>query len=333
MEPETSRRLDYFRILATFFVVGIHTNSGLSSPEGIRFNISLGLDVLYRTAVPGFYLLTGYLLVDRADYTASFFYGRLQKIMPAWFFWSVIYLVYRVAFLGNSISILSGIRCLWVGDTYYHFWFMYSLLGLYLSLPVLKFFCNAAGIPKILIAAAIFFVLNIMLVDLGNWAIVSGFSFVPAAQFPGFSQSMLLALLGWWLKRWKPKNIHLVAGTLGFVVLYSLAFAVAVKKCGEANSYSADAHVPTLILPMSVLLSMVVLHAPGQTPQLRLLRPLSDASFAIYLAHPLIYEVLVAPWSRTLLGLVPGAEAVFTFSVTAGFVSAVRMIPLLRRFS
>ena len=253
--------------------------------------------------------------------------------MPAWVFWSAIYLIYRAAFLGNSISVLSGIRCLWVGDTYYHLWFMYSLLGLYLSLPVLRFFCNAAGISKSLMAAAIFFVLNIMLVDLGNWAIVSGFSFAPATQFPGFSQSMLLALLGWSLKRWKPKNIHLVGATLGFVVLYSLAFVVAVKKCGEANSYAEDAHVPTLILPMSVLLSIIVLHVPGQTPKLRLVRPLSDASFAIYLAHPLIYEVLVAPWSRTFLGLIPGAEAVFTFCVTAGFVSTFRMIPLLRRVS
>ena len=72
MGSETSRRLDYFRILATFFVVGIHTNSGLSGAEGIRLNISLGLDVLYRTAVPGFYGSSGSLVATENWFEVKF---------------------------------------------------------------------------------------------------------------------------------------------------------------------------------------------------------------------------------------------------------------------
>jgi surface polysaccharide O-acyltransferase-like enzyme len=327
--PESSARLDFFRILCTLFVVGIHTNTALRAGKSVAFPLSLAMDIVYRTAVPGFFLLAGFLLIDKADYTTKFFKNRMQRIMPGWMFWSVIYLVYRVVGQENRISLVSGVRCIWVGDTYYHLWFMYSLFGLYLCLPILRFFCNASGVRKSLIAASLYYFLDVVLVDLGDWAKITGFSFVPAVTFGAMSQAMFLALLGWSLTKWTPQLPQLRAALFGFLFLFLLVFSVAMYTSESGETFVVDSHRATFLLPMSILFFVLVLHSPFRPCRNAIVKLLSDASFGIYLAHPLVYETCIAPWSRHSLADIPGAETVLTFALTMALIVILRKVPLV----
>ena len=52
-------------------------------------------------------------------------------------FWSIIYFVWRFAVQNEGLSLTSIIQSVETG-AYYHFWFLYMIIGLYLITPMLR---------------------------------------------------------------------------------------------------------------------------------------------------------------------------------------------------
>ncbi|MFM8477621.1 MAG: acyltransferase [Planctomycetaceae bacterium] len=331
ISSDTSNRLHYFRILCTSFVVGIHTNSTLTKGGGASVFVSSALDQLYRTAVPGFFLLTGFLLVARADCTVDFFRGRILRILPAWMFWSVVYLFYRVVHHGNQISLISGVRCIIVGDTYYHLWFMYRLLALYLSLPLIRFFCTGAGPRRTMIAAGLCFAVNEVAVDAGRFlSQASGFSCSPALSIPVMDWTVLLAVVGWTVSQHQTEVFSLRRAAAGFGAMFLTLMTLSVYSWWPDGDAAAVTYPNSLVLPMSACLFFTILRLPFALPSNRFVEELSAASFGIYLAHPLILETVVSPFLGAVADVFPMLNTAITFLVTAACILTLRRIPPLK---
>ena len=147
--------LDWLRVVATFMVVTIHVSAGII---GINYHDApttwLGANFyesLSRSSVPLFVMISGALLLgDQREISYSHFLSkRVSKIFIPLVSWSLIYYIYQVfdhwypvfsvkqfisLFLTNGISV--------------HFWFMYMILGIYLTTPIVKIFiqsCEEAG--------------------------------------------------------------------------------------------------------------------------------------------------------------------------------------------
>ena len=132
---------DLVRIISILMVVAIHSNvaylSGEQGTAGWYFVMLLTSVCL--VSVPLFFMVSGALLLDTEEVISlkPLFFKRILKQAIPFLVWSVIYVVVRI--INNKIPFtLSAFTDVLHTPAYYQFWFMYSLLAIYLLLPVLQ---------------------------------------------------------------------------------------------------------------------------------------------------------------------------------------------------
>ena len=137
--------LDLLRVLAIFAVVILHS----AAPLLVRYNdqgaarwwIGNLYDSSVRWCVPVFVMLSGALLLGQPDSLPDFWAKRARKVLVPFVFWSFVYTGWSALRGRKSGDDWFGFVS---GPVYYHLWFFYTLLGLYLVSPLLNAFLRAA---------------------------------------------------------------------------------------------------------------------------------------------------------------------------------------------
>lgn len=134
--------VDLIRVLAIFLVVVIHTSGKLTNAWGKIPESQWIIGDIYggiaRIGVPLFFMLSGYLLLPRSESLGSFYRKRVLKILIPFVAWSVLY-------IGTNCLRNPGLctrdylmQYVLLHKTYFHLWFLYSLLGIYIIMPLLR---------------------------------------------------------------------------------------------------------------------------------------------------------------------------------------------------
>ena len=89
-------------------------------------------------SVPLFFMISGWLLLPRSESLRVFFTKRMTKVLIPFVAWSFIYLFWFCGNHANQCSTNFVAQLLLVKGTYYHLWFLYSLISIYLIVPVLR---------------------------------------------------------------------------------------------------------------------------------------------------------------------------------------------------
>ena len=139
--------VDLIRTFAIVLVIMLHAATepiqiiDQMSPQGVILWWTTNIyDSLARPAVPLFVMLSGALLLQPAklgEPLRVFFKKRANRIALPFLFWGLAYFAWRFFVNGESLtanSILEGV----LTGPYFHFWFFYLLVGLYLITPVLR---------------------------------------------------------------------------------------------------------------------------------------------------------------------------------------------------
>lgn len=141
--------IDALRVLACFLVIIIHVSGPIftkSDTSSSIFLFNLGLDSFSRVAVPLFVMISGrYLINTDQAFDKTKYFKSILKILRPLFFWSIIYLSLYVVFKfikNESIDYKLLLNNLILGKPYYHLWYLYMILGIYIIVP---FFNQALG--------------------------------------------------------------------------------------------------------------------------------------------------------------------------------------------
>ncbi|MCM1066930.1 MAG: acyltransferase family protein [Muribaculaceae bacterium] len=133
---------DVMRIIAAAMVVCIHSNVYFLGKAG---DTAHWLTVMIATAlcvvsVPLFFMVSGAgnLVKDDIISTHELFRRKIPKIFLPFVIWSVIYVLVRICAGKIDGGLHPFVSLLWE-PAYYQFWFMYSLLGMYLLLPIFQY--------------------------------------------------------------------------------------------------------------------------------------------------------------------------------------------------
>ena len=125
--------LDFLRILACLGVIMIHTAGSpiyhkMVEPSTLWYSECLVVDALSRWSVPVFVMLTGFFMINPQKEISikSIFSKNILRIFAALSFWSLFY-----AYALNK-------EILPLGSQEGHFWYLGMVIGLYLSLPILR---------------------------------------------------------------------------------------------------------------------------------------------------------------------------------------------------
>lgn len=135
--------IDFIRVFSICSVITLHCIYEYyndSANKGQYFWVILGyVNELSRTGVPLFFMISGFLLLknDIPDIKA-FYKRRFSKILIPFIIYDVFY--YIIFGLLNKKDISAGgfITELLNCGSAYHLWFIYSIMFLYLAIPIIK---------------------------------------------------------------------------------------------------------------------------------------------------------------------------------------------------
>jgi len=295
--------------------------------------------------VPLFVMLSGALLLQPSKLNESirvFFKKRFNRIGYAAIFWSAVYLLWAFFVSQTPVTpdnVVNGTLYSIFSGSYYHFWFLYLIIGLYLLTPIFRAIvsCDQQKILKYLITL---------------WFI--GVAVVPVVQL----------VLGYSLN----DNLFVMGGTIGYFILgvhlqrvrvrptilyalffSSIAFTVLCTWLMHFQFYSIGRdyfffdYLAVNVIVASVTLFMILIRFPSDWPNgshplfRRLIHVISQNTLPIYLFHVIIMETLQRGYlgfklSITIMNPIIGIPIVTgaTLLITLALVLLMKKVPVLR---
>ncbi|WP_180882060.1 acyltransferase [Brucella sp. 191011898] len=159
--------IDAVRIAAAIMVVSVHVTGEYFYNGTHGWGAINIIDSFSRACVPLFFMVSGALLIPRLD-KAKKTLDRLIKFLIPLVFWSALYLVwysetgtlwgYAWNVLPPRLFSISSLQHFLMGPVVFHFWFLYTLIGLYVFLPVLQSFYSKSDETQRYIYLAAWFV-------------------------------------------------------------------------------------------------------------------------------------------------------------------------------
>lgn len=155
MSERNYKYIDCIRVFSIFMVILLHcicdyyadtANIGKSLWYVMGY-----LNELARVGVPLFFMISGYLLLDR-DITdiKAFYKKRILKIGIPFIVYDIFYYVYMSITAGKDISVSGFFAELINCGSAYHLWFVYSILFIYLLMPFLQIIVKNCDIKKLM---------------------------------------------------------------------------------------------------------------------------------------------------------------------------------------
>ncbi len=170
--------LDLVRSLGAFFVILIHVSETYAESfnllDSLNWTSAIFWNVLPRSAVPIFVACSGYILLEKQDSVTN----RIYKLIKPLVFWSLFYalLTTVLKYQTNPQLVeklfIKGAFGVWAFSP--HLWFLYMLVGLYISLPLSRLIfkhIDFKGYQSLCIA----FILNSLIYHLvTTWSFLTG---------------------------------------------------------------------------------------------------------------------------------------------------------------
>lgn len=137
--------LDEVRSLAIILVVLGHLIRFFSK-SFFTWQISSGIFSLTRIGVPLFFTVSGALLLTRKHNIKEFLEKRFKRVVLPFVFWIIVYLLAGIFIWHYSPSFDYFYQVIFGSHSFSSiFWFIWSLIGVYLLIPVLSSFIREYG--------------------------------------------------------------------------------------------------------------------------------------------------------------------------------------------
>jgi surface polysaccharide O-acyltransferase-like enzyme len=315
--------IDLLRIAATLGVIMLHTSASkwYDTPVNtFNWQIMNMYDSLVRWTVPIFVMISGVFHLHKNDTgfkdEMGIIYKKVIRIICAIVFWGVLYnglnlagkyfIKHEPITLYNIIKI-PGIIIL--GPAYYHLWFLYMLIGLYLLTPVLRCFMNNSKREHIEYILILFFIVGTCIPFtngiLNNFSIFNGKGiYFPVEELTGY--------IGYYFAGYYFANYELKEGikaSIYILAVLSLLFTIIGTAVISIYREEPTGSLYGYLLPHSMIASYGVFLFFRETfgkirfseRKIRIISKISKDTFGIYLIHALILQVFGTIGLNTLI--------------------------------
>lgn len=341
-KPQPIEWISNLRVKALFLVIILHASSPLlMDMQKAKLSDWLAADfynALSRFAVPVFVMITGALTFNKEYEIGSFLKKRLSRIIWPFLFWSLVYVGYgwydEELNFNNDIwhNVMLVLHQLKYG-AYYHLWYVYMLIGLYLIIPVLSKFVRNATEKEIQYFLVV-------------WFIVIAFSqpylshFWPQVDVRYFTGYIGYLVLGYYLAN-KPMPEKGILAPLWIFYLLCLAGITLGTYFISESTHSLSTIMYEPLGPFIILYSagvFLLIRAMPYTPP-RWLTGIRDTagnySLGIYLCHAL-FLTLMDDWGISYKLCNPYISILITafvcFALSFMLIFIVSKIPVVGKY-
>lgn len=295
--------------------------------------------------VPLFIILSGALLLQPSKIDEPirvFLKKRFNRIGLAFIFWSVIYLVWAFMVSETPLTfsnLVEGTLYSMFSGSYYHFWFLYLIAGLYLLTPILRKLV-AVSDPKLIKYAILLWFVDVAIVPIIQ--LITGYSLNETVFVVGGFIGYFI--LGIYLQRIKVRSSFLY-------LLFLLSFVFAItstwflhfrfESLGQDQFFFGYLSINVILASVSLFLllnKLTVNWTKSVHPFVtNVVYAIGRNTLPIYLFHLIVMETLQRGYLGFKLSLtvmnpiigIPIMTAVTLF-ITLGLVMLMKKVPVLR---
>ncbi len=345
ISQERDVRLQWIRSIGAILVVCLHSASELmyrqayGSLEWWFDNIVNGLS---RCAVPLFVMASGAIFLGRQEDFQCFYQKRLKRIAIPLVFWTIVYILFAVLINNVSITNLAYFKnlakALYNGKPYYHLWYLYMLIGLYLAVPFLQRLWGAINDKQKLLFVLFCFLLSA----------VSPFesAFLPVdSGNPAFLLYRFLPYVGYFVcGRFIIEQADKKKESGNIIIVISLIVLAAITIIGsyitgsnkEPGKYFFHYLSFNVILFTVLLFNLMIRLIRSDRKPPRVIGLIDKTGLAIYLVHPMllvyagyVYDYLKPQGGLFCLFIVLKILSVLAVSMIIGWV--MMKLPILKK--
>lgn len=331
MMVEKNIYISYLRVIATVFVVLIHASTGFLNPfEALSFNWNYAnwINAATRCAVPIFVALSGALLLPKEENTVDFYKKRFPKLLYPFAFWTIVYLIYYF-YRYTHFSVLPVSQILKIASDRIlhganaHLWYLYMIVGLYLTIPFLRKIIKQASIKEIEIFLIFWFLSMFVSYKMFR-------NYVPNIDLTFFSGYVGYLVLGYYLSI---KSIRLpkLLPYLGYIIVILFTGYMTWYSSNKVHKFDPTFYnylffntaLATAFLFLAIKNTFVTKHSMP-----RWINTIDKYSFSIYLIHilPLNY---IHPWVSKYMNTALVIPTATILSIIASILIAyiLRLLP------
>lgn len=328
--------LDLLRIIACFLVIVNHTNSSIflsATPQNLSWFVSLSYFFVSKIAVPIFFMISGYLMLNRCDSWKKTL-DRLFRIAIVLLACSFIYATYRALNTGGDISVLHIVK---EALTVYRkspsnaLWYLYAYLGILVMLPFLQKMAAAMSRTDYHIFFAVSGLYYSVLPILSHYfpkVIIYG-----EFRLPIFGAYIAMLLIGGYFSRFEIKKSRAGFFIAAMLFLIMLAFNVTAtffeyqKSSSSYLFFDNRAFLPIVLQSVCVFYVFSFVKLPEKTS--RAISFIGAHTFGIYLISDMTIDLLNPLYIKACAHMHP-LIAVFLFEVCV-FLIGFAVIALLKK--
>lgn len=285
---QTQFGLSFLRVLATFSVILIHVSASLVMKFGdislFDWNVANFFGSISRYSVPMFFMISGALLLNKDYVLIDFLKKRLGKIIPPFIIWSLIYIfLNRYVFRGESFNFMKIIKDVFYGSKY-NLWFIYTLLGVYLTVPVLRKWIKNA--PQKEIQYVLIIWLFTLILTIPNLKI-----YFPKIDLTYFSGFIGYFILGYYLSLFNFKRIIPVLFVVSGIAITIIGTCYFTVRNSKFYYYFYEyLCLNTFLVSSGVFILFNKVNSSNKKVHF-MIGQLNQVCFGIYLMHPLVLEL------------------------------------------
>ena len=355
MTQKTGGRLlyaDVLRIFAAIAVIILHTSSfdwystPVSSYEWKIFNV---YDSATRWCVPVFLMLSGmlFLNVEKPMPTSRIYLKYIPRILSALVFWGVFYGIYNLIILSvdgyeafTAADAIEIAKKFIFGPPWYHLWYLYAIIALYILTPIFRVFMAAATRKDIEYLLIVFFLFGLVLpmvkkvlLDFDATYKIN-FSIIELTGYAGYF------FAGFYFAKYDiPKQLKNAIYILGVVsVVWTIVITSTISRAsGKPDGYWYGYLLPTTMFTsyaLFIAFKDVVGKIDFSEKSQSFILHLSSCTFGIYLVHDVILKLFwrygFSASAFNPLVSIPLITA-SCFLISWAIVIVLKKIPLLSR--
>ncbi len=287
--------LDFLRVISAFAVVLLHVSAKvvLNHPDLSDSGWWVGniINAFTRWSVPVFVMISGALFLSESSNVSPerFYRHRAVRLVIPLLFWTMFYLAMQVA-LEGKFDLGVQIKNVVLGRPYFHLWYLYMIVGLYLFSPFVRIFVQASDRDTLILFCIITFT-------------ISGLETLLASLFKGGGNTFLSLFLPYIsyfvcghllntseIPRYSLMKLFL---TLFLVLILAGSVAAALPFLGSKTWGVVHSNFEPLVIFLSIACFQLGRSITAMPLILRrAIGVVSPLTLGIYLIHPLWLELL-----------------------------------------
>lgn len=344
MEHDRLKEIDVLRTVAFIFVVVQHTLGGYSFIKGLPYTSFTVMKLMYTVAKPAVSIflfisaLTLFYVYSKNFNCKSYYIKKIKYILIPYIIWSAVNMIE----LGNEDRFNNFIIQLIAGNGAFHLWYMGMVLRVFLIFPVILWAAKKIHLMNIKIRTSTFIFLVCLYYPILKFkdtiSFLMGkliFGTVTDVQQRIINISILFYYLFFVLGIYFIFNFQYVKAKLlqyrtVVFIIYGFLFVYA---------YLREIKEDTSVTPMSILYNVLSITAfyliavslAKKDKIYKILRFISDYSFAAYMAHVIVLNYVsnnIMVWLNTRNYLIVGIlTLIITSLVTPAIIKLISYIP------